>query len=109
MILGMLEDKDWAGVCETLAPLAARILLVPVHSERAASLELLREACAKYNAAAETIACPSLADALNRVANDPFVVITGSLYLVGEAMELLKLSPTPVDSERRLNEWTRAK
>ena len=106
LILGMLEDKDWAGVCETLAPLAARILLVPVHSERAASLELLREACAKYNAAAETIACRSLADALNRVTNDPFVVITGSLYLVGEAMELLKLSPTPVRSERGLNEWT---
>ena len=91
---------------ESAGPETARILLVPVHSERAASLELLREACAKYNAAAETIACRSLADALNRVTNDPFVVITGSLYLVGEAMELLKLSPTPVRSERGLNEWT---
>jgi len=40
------------------------------------------------------------------VADEPFVVITGSLYLVGEAMELLKLSPATVGSERGLNEWT---
>ena len=29
----------------------------------------------------------------------------GSLYLVGEAMELLHLSPIPATDERRLNEW----
>ena len=106
LILGVLEDKDWPRMCETLAPLAARILLVPVHSERAASPGALRDACAKSNHAAETIACPSLADALKQAANDPFVVVTGSLYLVGEAMEWLGLSPATSGSERELNEWT---
>jgi len=38
--------------------------------------------------------------------NDSFVVIAGSLYLVGEAMELLGLSPGNVVGERGLNEWT---
>jgi hypothetical protein len=33
-----------------------------------------------------------------------FIVITGSLYLVGEALELLGLSP-PAENERALNEW----
>ena len=35
---------------------------------------------------------------------DDFIVITGSLYLVGEALELLGLSPAG-GGERRLNEW----
>ena len=96
-------------MCETLAPLAGRILLAPVHSERTASPDALREACAKSNPAAQTIACSSLADALKLSARDPFVVITGSLYLVGEAMELLELSPAASASERELNEWTMKK
>ena len=37
---------------------------------------------------------------------DSLVVIVGSLYLVGEALELLGLSPTGGVSERGLNEWT---
>src|SRR5437899_631019 len=51
LILGVLEDKDWPRVCETLALLATRILLAPVHSERTASPGALREACLKSNPA----------------------------------------------------------
>jgi folylpolyglutamate synthase/dihydropteroate synthase len=47
----------------------------------------------------------SLADALRKISSDNFIVITGSLYLVGEALELLGLSPA-TKSERELNEWT---
>jgi dihydrofolate synthase/folylpolyglutamate synthase len=106
LILGVLEDKDWQQICAALAPLAKRILLVPVPNERTAPPELLRDACAAINPAAQTIACPSLSDALKQSANDPFIVITGSLYLVGEALELLELSPALAASERGLNEWT---
>jgi len=35
LILGILEDKDWQGMCRILAPLAKRIFLVPVSSARA--------------------------------------------------------------------------
>jgi len=109
LILGVLEDKDWRQICEMLAPLAQRILLVPVPSERTAPPELLRDACAAINPTAQTIACPSLADALKQTFNDPFVILTGSLYLVGEALERLGLSPAPAAGERGLNEWTLAK
>jgi hypothetical protein len=34
------------------------------------------------------------------------VLITGSLYLVGEAMELLRLAPVTSAGERGLNEWS---
>ncbi len=109
LVLGVLRDKDYRRICETLAPLAGSIVTVPVASERAAPSEALRDVCREANPTAQVTACSSLADALTQVADDPFVVITGSLYLVGEAMELLKLSPATVGSERGLNEWTARK
>jgi dihydrofolate synthase/folylpolyglutamate synthase len=107
LILGVLQDKDWRHICETLAPLAARIFTVPVSSERTANTGDLAAACGEANPAAAISACASLAEALNKSADDTFVVITGSLYLVGEALELLGHSPAG-GSERGLNEWTAA-
>jgi dihydrofolate synthase/folylpolyglutamate synthase len=105
LILGVLQDKDWRHICETLAPLAARIFTVPVASERTADARELAAACRAANPAAEIDACNSLRSALNLAAGDRFVVVTGSLYLVGEALELLGLSPATGD-ERALNEWS---
>jgi len=36
-------------------------------------------------------------------------VLTGSLYFLGEAMELLQLSPGLAIGERALNEWGAAR
>ena len=105
LILGVLQDKDWPQICRTLAPLAARIFTVPVASERTADARELAAACRAANPASEIAACDSLRRALDQAANDRFVVVTGSLYLVGEALELLGLSPATGD-ERALNEWS---
>ena len=105
LILGVFQDKDWRHICGTLAPLAARIFTVPVASERAANANDLAMACRAANPSAEILACTNLAAALNQSAGDPFVVVTGSLYLVGEALEWLGLSPAAA-SERGLNEWS---
>ena len=105
LILGVLQDKDWPQICRTLAPMAARIFTVPVASERAAAARELAVACRAANPAAEIAAGDSLRMALDQAANDRFVIITGSLYLVGEALELLGLSPATGD-ERALNEWS---
>ncbi len=107
LVLGVLQDKDWRPICETLAPLAGHIYTVPVSSERSAHPQELAEACRIINPAAEIAACPSLGDALDKSAGDEFVVITGSLYLVGEALERLGLSPAG-GGERGLNEWAGA-
>jgi dihydrofolate synthase/folylpolyglutamate synthase len=106
LILGILRDKDWLHMCDTLAPLAGRILLVPVQSERTAEPHGLAEACLRANPDAEVTECASLSEALTATASDEFVAIAGSLYLIGEAMELLHLSPTKVAQERLLNEWS---
>ena len=107
LVLGVLQDKDWQQICETLVPLAARIFTVPVSSGRSANPEELAEVCRKANPSAGVIACHSLGDALDQAARAAFVVITGSLYLVGEALE--KLGQVSAGSEERgLNEWTGA-
>jgi dihydrofolate synthase/folylpolyglutamate synthase len=105
LILGVMQDKDWQHICETLAPLATRIFTVPVSSGRSANAEELAEACRHTHPSARVTACHSLSDALDQSAGGDFVVITGSLYLVGEALEILDLSPA-AGEERGLNEWT---
>ena len=105
LVLGILRDKDWPGMCEILAPTAQRILLVPVPSERSATPQELAEICRRANLQAEVTECTSLQQALELVGNETFVTVAGSLYLVGEAMELLQLSPASTVHERSLNEW----
>jgi dihydrofolate synthase/folylpolyglutamate synthase len=105
LVLGILRDKDWPAMCDILAPLARRILLVPVPSERSATPQELAEACRRANPRAQVIECASLGEALEKTIEDGFVTIGGSLYLIGEAMELLHLSPAKANNERRLNEW----
>ena len=110
-ILGVLQDKDWRHICETLAPLAGRIFCVPVSSERTANPNELAEVCRAANPAADVSVRANLGEALKtsletrgRAARAPLVVISGSLYLVGEALEQLGLAPAAA-SERGLNEW----
>ena len=104
LILGMLADKDWRLMCARLATLASRILTVPVRSERTAKASDLAAVC-RATKRLITLECTSLADAARQTANDPFIVITGSLYLVGEALEVFELAPAGDASERGLNEW----
>jgi dihydrofolate synthase/folylpolyglutamate synthase len=108
LILGILRDKDWPAMCEMLAPPAGRILLVPVPSERSATPQELAAACRRANRGAPVVECASLSEALGKTVQDGFVTIGGSLYLIGEAMELLHLSPAKLNSERGLNEWSAA-
>ena len=104
-ILGMVDEKDGAGFCAQLVPLAKRIVLSPVSSARSAKPEEFVPACRAANPAAAVDVAGSLEQALERCAAEPFVVVTGSFYLVGEALERLGLALTPTGAERRLNDW----
>jgi dihydrofolate synthase/folylpolyglutamate synthase len=106
LILGILADKDLARICELLAPIAGRILLAPVSSRRSASTAELLTACRNANPHAEILETPDLAHALEISRADKFVVVAGSLYLIGEALALLKLAPATALEERSLNEWS---
>jgi dihydrofolate synthase/folylpolyglutamate synthase len=105
LLLGVLEDKDWQEMARLLAPLARRILVVPVRSDRSLAAMELARACQSANPRATVETFASLAAALAAARREPRLVITGSLYLVGEAMEKLRLTPAPASHERTLNEW----
>jgi dihydrofolate synthase/folylpolyglutamate synthase len=107
LILGVLSDKDWAGIASTLTPLAERVLVVPIQNTRGLAPAILAPVCGQARPGIKVEVCASLAEALARVAEEPSVLLTGSLYLVGEAMERLGLSATPRADERGLNEWGR--
>ena len=105
LVIGVLKDKDWRGMCRLLAPVAGAIYLVPVASVRTAAPDDLRAVCQGICPGTHAEVCGSLEAALQRTAHDPFRVITGSLYLVGHALEFLGAARAPSHGERSLNEW----
>jgi len=104
-IVGFLGDKDWRPMCEILAPLAVKIFCVPVASARTADAHELAKTFYAANPNAEVVALENFKEAIIASKNEPFIVITGSLYLVGEALEQLGFLPDDA-GERGLNEWT---
>lgn len=102
-IVGLLADKDWAAVIESFARRAGGFICVPVASGRTAQPQLLCAEAVKANAALTPMCAGSLGEALAAARSASHVVVTGSLYLVGEALELLGESSAP--GERALNEW----
>ena len=108
LIFGALGDKNWSAICRLLAPLADQFFTVPVASERTTDANALAEAFRSANPKAVVAVKSNLSEALKACKDEPFVVITGSLYLIGEALELLGISPAATD-ERGLNEWTASK
>jgi dihydrofolate synthase/folylpolyglutamate synthase len=90
LIFSCLRDKPAAEMAQILFPLFEQIIVVPIRSARSATIDELR-------AAARTTGTPAVAaesvreavkNARDRSASSA-VVISGSVYLVGEARALL--------------------
>jgi dihydrofolate synthase/folylpolyglutamate synthase len=89
VILGVVRDKDARGICAELAPLAEEFLIVPVRSPRAGPVEELLEIAAEWR---PSRGCGSLQEAMATVRSrgeEAPALITGSLFLMGEALVLL--------------------
>ena len=90
VVLGMLETKDVDGFVQHLSGLARRVIAVPITGqEKGRDPEAVAEAARRAGIPAEARA--SIADALGRIAQlkiepPPRILITGSLYLAGEAL-----------------------
>lgn len=87
LILGILRDKDVLGVCEALLPIAGRILAVPLQNPRTSTPQEICKAIGQVAPRQECIAVRDLAAAI-RIARsmERRTLITGSLFLVGEAL-----------------------
>jgi len=108
LIFGALADKKWLEICSILAPIAGKVITVRVAGDRTAAPAELAAAFHSANPHLHAETAANLAEALNACKHEPFIVITGSLYLVGEALEQLGFSPANT-GERGLNEWTAPK
>jgi dihydrofolate synthase/folylpolyglutamate synthase len=90
-VFGAMRDKAIAEMAEILFPLAARVIASPADNPRSATPEEIRTAARRVSVEIE--AAPDAGAALDRaraLAGSPdLVVVTGSIYIVGEAMRLL--------------------
>jgi dihydrofolate synthase/folylpolyglutamate synthase len=99
-VFGAMRDKAIAEIAEILFPLAERVIATRAENPRSASPEEIREAAVRTQTEIEISAdVPSAiaravqvgyADKSVRATQpDSVVIITGSIYVVGEAMQIL--------------------
>ena len=90
-IFAAMRDKAISEMTEILFPIAERVIATMAENPRSASPEEIQQAGKRTGAEIETVA--DLAAALDRAQvgarPETVIVVTGSIYLVGEAMQLL--------------------
>ena len=98
VILSVLRDKDVAAIWHALAPIAARVILPSIRSERAVPPP---ELATIISAIAPTLPCsinPSVSAALTSAREMPEpILITGSLHFAGEALATLRGNPEALE------------
>ena len=100
-VLGILRDKDAAGIVAELSPLADRLVLTAASNPRATHPDTLRAAVPASVGRVET--APSPAEALALAAGGrptPIVCVAGSLSLVGDVLRHLAGGDTPCPIEK---------
>jgi len=95
VIFGALDDKDQAAILAVLDPIADSFFFVPVRSERTFDPAQFRVPGKKWNV------CRNLQEAMDQSLHQPGQrLITGSLFLVGEALALLDGHSPPLPSKQ---------
>ena len=90
-VFGAMRDKAIGEIAEILFPLGERVIATRAENPRSAGPEEIREAASRSSTEVEGV--PDVASALERARifadSDGIVVVTGSIYIVGEAMQAL--------------------
>jgi len=97
LVLGISANKNLAGIVEELAPLAAVTIATRAMVPRAAPPQQVADLAAKWCGCilVEDEPQKGLAMAIAEACSDDLVLVTGSLYLVGDAKRLLPALLTP--------------
>ena len=91
MVFGVLRDKAMSEIAEILFPITERVILTHASNPRSASTQEIRQAAARVTieiSEADSIAL-ALEQAKIQAGPGGLVVVTGSIYIVGEAMRTL--------------------
>jgi len=91
LVLGIMKDKDLKGIVRNIAPLANMIIVTAPNTPRAAQPEVLLKIVKQYNKNAIAISSipNAIGKAMDLARSKGAMLITGSLYTVGEARALL--------------------
>ena len=96
VILAVLREKDVAGICRALAPIAARFILPEIRSERAMPpTELVPHLSALGLPCSIAPDFPAALESSR--ANSERILITGSLHFAGEALAWLQGDPDALE------------
>jgi dihydrofolate synthase/folylpolyglutamate synthase len=91
-VFGAMRDKAIGEISEILFPLAEAVVATCAENPRSATPEEIRDAASRTGS--EIILCRDVESALERARGlaraDGVVVVTGSIYVVGEAMQALR-------------------
>ena len=92
-VFGAMRDKAIAEMAEIMFPLAESVILAPANNPRSAQPQEIIEAANRVSVSMEAVSdmASALARARDLAGSEDLVVITGSIYIVGEAMRQLGL------------------
>jgi len=93
LVFGVMRDKAMQEITEILFPIAGHVIVTHANNPRSASPEEIRQAAARVAARTDIDEAEDVARALDRArkaaGRGGLVVVTGSIYIVGEAMRTL--------------------
>jgi dihydrofolate synthase/folylpolyglutamate synthase len=93
MVFGVMRDKAVREITEILFPIARNVIVTHANNPRSASPDEIRRAAARVAAGTDIEEAEDVASALDRArkvaGRTGLVVVTGSIYVVGEAMRIL--------------------
>jgi dihydrofolate synthase / folylpolyglutamate synthase len=95
LVIGMSADKDMAGVVGELSPLFDQMIATRADNPRSASPESLAALFnAKIKLVTITESVPQALDQAKQIAGEnDLICVTGSLFIVGEALKILTKQP----------------
>ena len=90
-VFGAMRDKAISEMTEILFPLAERVIATRPENPRSASPEEIQQAGSRTGAEMEAVTevGAAMERARDSAGPDAIIVVTGSIYLVGEAMRIL--------------------
>jgi dihydrofolate synthase/folylpolyglutamate synthase len=93
LVFGVMRDKAVSEVAEILFPVSETVVLTQPNNPRAATPAEIRQAASRVEAAIREVpeVAAALAEARQIAGPAGLVVVTGSIYLVGEMMQVLGL------------------
>jgi dihydrofolate synthase/folylpolyglutamate synthase len=90
IVFGGMKDKALGEMAEILFPMAEHVILTNAHTSRAATPEAIKAATPVAADAVDAVDVPAaLERARNITPKEGVIVVTGSIYLAGEALKAL--------------------